>query len=543
MRFRRFRRDAVVGVDLSPGRIKVVGLARGESGPVVVCAADEAFDGGSADSRTRFDAEAIGGRVAAILGRSGVRASTIALALGPGEAVARRLSVVAQDRAGTVAALSVQLGQALGADVTLPRVDFAPLAGGGSEGRAVVLAAAARAEAVGAQQRAVAAAGVTQGPVTAAAVALINAWRVCGPGTGRRVVLLHVGHSAALWIVLEDGEPVALDAPLVGAAAMRDRSGARGSGNADGVALREWTGRLRQEIDRGLQPLRRDRGEDAGADEVWVSGGGTRVPGFIDALSESLGTRVRLFDPFSAGVLSRELKDEIGYGPALVPALGAALQALADDSATAEPLFSLDLRVAAAGTRVASGLAPATIARSVLADRAFHVLLGAAALVWLGTAAVGARQRAAGRELDGRERRVEADSAAVAATMRRSSALEERQRRLGERVAAARRLAVGRSEWRSLLVEIARSVPASGWVSEVSSEAEDPATGALTCRVRGFAASDAEASTFARSLAARPRIASAEVVRTSAAKIGRTPVSRYEIQVRTRAQAGEEVVR
>jgi Tfp pilus assembly PilM family ATPase/Tfp pilus assembly protein PilN len=542
MGFRRFRRDAVVGVDLSPGRIKVVGLARGESGPVVVCAADEAFDAGSADARTRFDAEAIGGRLAAILGRSGVRASTIALALGPGEAVARRLSVVAQDRSGTVAALSVQLGQALGADVTLPRVDFAPLHGGGAEGRAVVLAAAARAEAVAAQQRAVAASGVPQGPVTAAAVALINAWRVCGQGSGRRVVLLHVGHSAALWIVLEDGEPVALDAPLVGAAAMRDRSGVRGSGNGDGVALREWTGRLRQEIDRGLQPLRRDRGEDAGADEVWVSGGGTRIPGFIDALSDALGTPVRLFDPFSAGALSCELKDETGYGPALVPALGAALQAIAD-SATADPLFSLDLRVAAAGTRNASGLAPATIARSVLADRAFHVLLGAAALVWLGTAAVGARQSTAGRELDTRERRVEADSAAVAASMRRSSALEERQRRLGERAAAARRLEVGRSEWRRLLVEIAGSVPATAWVSEVSSEGEDPASGALTCRVRGFAASDAEASAFARALAARSRIASAEVVRTSAARIGRTPVSRYEIQVRTRAQAGEEVAR
>ncbi|HEX8695580.1 MAG TPA: hypothetical protein VF746_24415 [Longimicrobium sp.] len=528
---------------MSPGRIKLVGLTAGPEGPAVTCAVDHALPGGDG---ARFDAAAVGAEVAALLSRCRVRPRSVAIALGPAEGVARRLVVVEQERAQMLAALSLQLGQALGAGVTAPRVGFAPLAAAAPAGRVAVFAAAARPEAVAAQQRAVAAAGCEQGPVTTAAAALVNAWRACRPqadAAGRTVVLLHVGHTAALWIVLDGGEPAALDAPLVGLAALRDRAGTRAAA-ADApalpaAALGEWAGRLRQEIARGLQSVRRESGrEDLGAYEVWVSGGGSRVAGFLDALGAALGVPVHAFDPLAA--LPWQGEPAAVFGPALAPALGAALQALAAaGDGPGGGVLDLDLRASAEDRPTQAGRVPLPVLlRTVARDRGYRGIAAATVVLWAATAFLGARVEEHERAVAEREARVATDSAAVAATLARSQLLEARRRALGDRVDAVAALERGRYAWPRLLHAVSAAVPASAWVSDVLSDGEDPATGHVSFRVRGYAASEAVAGAFARALVADGAASEAEVVRSTTVKIGRTPVVHFELA--GRAPAGPE---
>lgn len=535
MRFRRFQQDVFVGLDLSPGRIKLVGLTSGESGPRIVCAADDIVAG--AVNAAHFDAAAMGSLVAGTLSRLKVRPSRIALALGPGEAVARRLVVVDQEQGQMLAGLALQLGQVLGSEVTAPRVGFVRLASAAPPGRVAVFAGAARPEAVAAQQRAVASAGFEQGPVTSAAGALVSAWASCRPAdsTGRRAVLLHVGETAALWVILDGDEPGALDAPLVGVASVRERAGGRAGGGGQTLTLpaallAEWTGRLTQEIARGLQAGRRDgaRPDDTEPYDIWVSGGGSRVAGFIEALGAAADAPVRVFDPLSELEWTAEPGDV--FGPALVPALGAALQAQAQADGGGAAVAGFDLRAPQEGRAHASGrVALPALVRSVAADGAFRTLAVGVALALGGAAYLDVVLADRERVVAAREGRVAADSTGVAAAMARSQLLDERRRSIGGQVHAVRALERGRLVWPRLLHGIAAAAPPSAWVSDVVSVEEDPATGAVAFRVLGFAASDAVAGTFAEALVRTGPIREAHIERTHLVKIGRMPVVRFEM--------------
>lgn len=540
MWFRRTRLDVHVGLDLSPGRLKLVALSGGTSEPVVQSASDLVLGPVDDGRGTRFDAAAVGGEIAALLARQRLRPRSITLSLGPAEAIARRLTIVDQAHEQMLAAVSLQLGQALGVDVAAPRVSWTPLASPAAPGRRTVFAAAARPEAVAAQQRAVAIAGCEQGPVVPAAAAILNAWRrwpAREPGDGT-VVLLHVGHSAALWIVLDGSEPAAMDAPLVGVASVRERLATGRGGEGDPLTvpaalLTEWAARLRQEIARGLQVSRREsgRGEESGF-EVWMSGGGARVPGLVEALRSALGAPVGLYDPLSAlGGSPPEV-----FGPALVPALGAALQGLAGEGDTGEHLLHMDLRVPAESRTASSGRMPLPVVlRHVARDPVWRGLVAAGAVLWATAGYLDARVSAAERVADERERRATADSAAVAASMSRMELLEARRNALGARVDAVAALERSRYAWPRLLHAVAGSVPDAAWVSAILADGEDPATGAVSFRLRGYAASDAVAGSFARRLAGTGAVADAQVVRTSTVRIGRSPAVEFELAGRTDA--------
>jgi Tfp pilus assembly PilM family ATPase len=538
MWFRRTRLDVHVGLDLSPGRLKLVALSGGPSEPVVESATDLVL-GPVEDGRgTRFDAAAVGGEIAALLARQRLKPRSITLSLGPAEAIARRLTVVDQAHEQMFAAVSLQLGQALGTDVAAPRVSWTPLPVPAAPGRRTVFAAAARPEAVAAQQRAVTIAGCEQGPVVPAAAAILNAWRrwPAREASEGAVVLLHVGHSAALWIVLDGSEPAAMDAPLVGVASVRERLGVGRGGGGDPLALpaallTEWAGRLRQEIARGLQVSRREsgRGEESGF-EVWMSGGGARVPGLMEALGSALGAPVHLYDPLDAlGGAPSEV-----FGPALVPALGAALQGMAGEGDAGELLLHTDLRVPAESRTASSGRMPLPVVlRQAARDPAWRGLLAAGAVLWAMAGYLDARVSAAERVADERERRATEDSAAVAASMSRMELLQARRQALGARVDAVAALEGSRYAWPRLMHAVAGSVPDAAWVSAILSDGEDPATGAVSFRLRGYAATDAVAGWFARRLAGTGAVADAQVIRTSTVTIGRSPVVEFELTGRT----------
>lgn len=524
------RDDVVVGVDLSPGRFKVVALAAGADGPELIGAVDEATHE-TADRR--FDAAKVSARLRKALDAIGVSPREVALALGPADALVRRIAVVPQPREATLAALALQLAPALGPDVSAPRVDYATLRAPASGGRVSVLAAAGRSDAIAAQRQAVAQAGFDPGPVVPTASALACAWLALAPrGSSDRALLLHVGESAVLWMVIEDGEPVALDAPLVGVASLRDRPGVRRGAAGAPVeaapeAIAEWVARIRQEVQRGLQAARRETGQDAvAAVTVWLCGGGARIPGLADALSGALGTPVHVFDPAPAlGGLPGD-----GFGPALVPAIGAAMQALSRD-----PELGLDLRPpAGSDAREAARVPLAVLGRRLAHDGAFRFAALVALVGGLVAWTAGARQDGAATRLARRESQVVADSAQVAAAIAQNQALASRRSALGAAVEQLLVLERGRDLWPRILDGIAAAVPGTAWVSGVTEEREDPATGTTLLRVRGYAASDVVASSFERRLATTAPYIAAGGAQTTAVRIGSVTAVQFELTAEAR---------
>jgi Tfp pilus assembly PilM family ATPase/Tfp pilus assembly protein PilN len=527
MRFSRTRQDLHIGLDLSPGRIKIIGLEGGHDSPSVVFAADEAVASGV--GRARFDPTTTGAEIAAVLARFRVRPRRVSLALGPAEAVARRLVVVDQEHEQMVAALTIQLSQALGSEVTAPRVAYTRLDTATAAGRVAVLAAAAHADAVGAQQRAVQVAGCERGLVTPAAAAVIRAWRACQPAASSDLaVLLHVGESAALWIVMDGGEPVALDAPLVGAAAFRERGGVRTGGSVIPPAvLAEWAGRLRQEVSRGVQPLQREAapGDRSGECPIWISGGALAIPGFHDALENALPGPVHVLDPLGGTNTSGV------FGPALAAAFGAALGGMdsADLSEVATGNVMLDLR-APESSRAAGGRIPAAgVLRAIASDRAYHAAVVAGVLLCGAGAVIGNGQAARERALAKREAQVVLDSASVARALVQTRQVEDRQQALGARLEGAAGLEQGRLVWPQLLSGISRAIPGPAWVTDVVSDGEDPASGVIRFSVHGFASSDAVAGNFAAALVASGTAAEARVGRTAMVRFGRTRAVRFVV--------------
>lgn len=536
MRFSRTRQDFHIGLDLSPGRIKIVGLTGGQQeSPKVVFAADEAIASGP--GRARFDAAAIGTEIAAILARAGVRPRKVALALGPAEAVARRLVVVDQEHEQMVAGLTIQLSQALGSEITAPRVAYRRLHAATPEGRVAVLAAAAHADAVAAQQRAVQVAGCERGLVTPAAAAVIRTWLATEPAASSdRAVLLHVGESAALWIVMEGGEPVALDAPLVGAAAFRERGAVRGGGpTIPAATLAEWAGRLRQEVARGLQPLQRGR-DSAGEFPIWLSGGALNIPGFLEALGDALPGPVHLLDPLSGASSSGGV-----FGPSLAAAFGAALGGMEFDASedAAPGNAMLDLRAPDSSRAGPSRLPVAGALRALAADRAFHAAVVAAVFLSGAAAVISNDQANRGRALAQREAQVVLDSASVARALVQTQQVEERQRALGERLDGAASLEQGRLVWPWLLSGITRALPSPAWVTDVVADGEDPASGGIRFSIHGFASSDAVARRFAAALVASGAASEARVARTAMVRFGRTPAVRFVLVGQSPSETSE----
>ncbi len=533
------RNDAVVALDLSPGRFKVVALAAGADGPELLAVVDEASDG---SSDRRFDPARVANRLRKTLDTMGVSPREVALALGPGEAVVRRLAVVPQAREATLAALALQLAPALGPDLATPRVDFVALQAGASGGRVSVLAAAGRPDAIAAQRRAVSDAGCEPGAVVPTAAALTTVWRELGPRVGAdRVLLLHVGESAVLWMVVEDGEPVALDAPLVGVASLRDRGATRrGPGgelqDAAPDALAEWVARIRQEVQRGLQAARRETGQSdpPGALNVWLCGGGARVAGLADALSSALGAPVYVFDP----VLALGGDADEGFGPALAPTIGAALQAMSRDGA----MPGLDLRPPAAADEPGGGKLPLpALGRRVARDGAFRLAAVAALAGMLVAGAAGVRQAAADGTLSRREAQVAADSSRVATAISQSQALASRRSALGTAVDQLRVLERGRDLWPRVLDAVAIALPGTAWVSGIAEEREDPASGAVTLRVRGYAPSDVVASAFERRLAEIEPGLHAAATQARAVRIGTIDAVQFELAAEARTDSAEVV--
>ncbi|HEX8361200.1 MAG TPA: hypothetical protein VF613_13890 [Longimicrobium sp.] len=335
---RRAHRPSVyVGVDLGERRTKLVAVARGDAGVCVTHAADEPTPAGLFRDRRIADEGAAGTFLAGVVRAQGLAGAPAALAVAPGDARVQRQQLPRMDdaalRGAVVADPALRLG---GMETVAARYAFAEVETGAHDPALVTLiAVSAREETIRVLQGVSGGAGLGAGPVTAAPVALANAWAATHPdrvAAGARSVLLHGGFGGLLIAVLDGGVPATAYEASLGVGYLAERTGGEGllfePGAPDERVMEEWVRRVAGDVRRAAGAASAGRGvlgDADGSGAVWISGGIARLPGIVERFRAALGVRVHLFDPLAAFPTTTPLP----FAPPLAVAAGLALEMLA----------------------------------------------------------------------------------------------------------------------------------------------------------------------------------------------------------------------
>lgn len=522
-------------------RIKLVAVSGTPDEPEVPWTLDVATPGGIFGSDGQFDSVAAG------------RALTQLLADAPGAvrsgAVVLPSAVLRVRRLVTPVGDAVSLRRAFAEDSEL-RVSGVPVEqlhhavsafgdtpdGNGGNAAPQAVAAAVRRDALRAYTAAGASAGLASPRLTVPAVALANVHAaVHREERDQPVLLLHVGAGRSDVVVVHGGR-LLLSLPIVlGHQQLVDRlvpSQSGGGGDPGAVlqsedarvALDEWVGRLRGSHRMAVGAAERHLHCTIEELPVRISGGICRYPGVVEALSVGIGVPVGLLDPRSRfGGSSSDW-----FGPAMVPALGAALEALAANQSGGDSAGPVLLDLALPDTvspRAARRAAIGLLAR----DPAVWAAVVLALVLAFGVPAViEAKLQMLSDEVERDRLAYRREAEQVAADSARISALRADSVRLAGTLGTLAALEADRYRWPKVMYAAASAVPQYAWLEAVELEA-GPRDQPSRFRIRGVAPTQAEISGFERAIKSGLPSGAIELEGSESLKVGPFPLVGFRL--------------
>lgn len=509
----------VVGADVGVRRIKLAGLGSADGRAELRWAVDVPTPGGIFGPDGQFDSVAAGRVLAQLLAGAPAPGPVAGAVLLPSAALrVRRLQTAASDPAALTRLLAED------SELRVPGVPVeglyhavyalgdTPAGPRGDAGRALV-AAAVRRDAGTAYGAAGSAAGIRSPRLSAPAVALANLHASAHPDeVDRAVLLLHVGSLRSELVVVHGGAPLLALTVVQGTDQLLDRLRAGVGGDARDPealllgpstdvthAVEEWVGRLRGSHRTAVGAAERHLRRALDELPVRLSGGIARFPAVVERLAAAVPAPVAVLDPRARfGALPR---DE-AFGPALVLALGAALEAQValrpeDETAGGIHPVTLDLAIPEASSGARAGR---DVVLALLRDAAVWVALGVALALAVGVPAIlQGRLRALEGELERGRRAYAREAEQVAADSARVSALQADSARLSGTLGTLAALEADRYGWPRLMHVAASALPAYAWLEAVELEpggAGEPSR----FRIRAVAPAQADVSRYERAL-------------------------------------------
>lgn len=339
------KKKTAVGLDIGSGLIKLVAIDHAASEPELVrvafseVLADAIVEGEVMDSG--IVSEAIRGLFAS----SGITQKHVVVAVGGRDVIIKKIQV---DRMGESDAYDVvrwEAQQYVPFDIDGVELDFQVLDPEGEGLQMDVLLVAAKSDLVMNQGELLSLAGLSASVVDVDAFALHNAFELNYPEAMEGVVaLVNIGHEVTNVNVVEEGVPLLTRDLNVGTRKFReDLQRERGMSVEDANSLLQGF-----ERSPDLDPYTQSRGDEIAIGveraaaflesasreagkmrQVYVSGGGARIPGLSEVLSERLQVPVEVANPLQRlrvreGVFDTVNVDEVA--PLLMLSIGLALR-------------------------------------------------------------------------------------------------------------------------------------------------------------------------------------------------------------------------
>jgi type IV pilus assembly protein PilM len=342
------RKRTTVGLDIGSGLIKLVAISHGSGEPVLTKVAltsvvDDAIVEGEVMD-TGIVADAIRG----LMQSAGIKTKQVVIAVGGRDVIIKKIAMERVKETEARQLIRWEAEQHVPFDMENVELDFQILDPEGEGLQMNVLLVAAKRELVENKMALLTQAGLQPSIIDVDAFALHNAFQLNHPDAMHGVVgLVNLGHETTNINIMEDGVPVLTrDLPLGTRRFREDLQRERGLSSEEADRLLQ--GFERSEV---LEPFLETRGEElavgieraaaflqsasrsaGGVARLYITGGGSRIPGLNRVLADRLRLPVQQANPIerlqvAEDVLSTLNPDEVG--PLLMLPIGLALRSAA----------------------------------------------------------------------------------------------------------------------------------------------------------------------------------------------------------------------
>ena len=342
------RKRTTVGLDIGSGLIKLVAISHGSGEPVLTKVAlttvvDDAIVEGEVMD-TGIVADAIRG----LMQSAGIKTKQVVIAVGGRDVIIKKIAMERVKETEARQLIRWEAEQHVPFDMENVELDFQILDPEGEGLQMNVLLVAAKRELVENKMALLTQAGLQPSIIDVDAFALHNAFQLNHPDAMHGVVgLVNLGHETTNINIMEDGIPVLTrDLPLGTRRFREDLQRERGLSSEEADRLLQ--GFERSEV---LEPFLETRGEElavgieraaaflqsasrsaGGVARLFITGGGSRIPGLNRVLADRLRLPVQQANPIerlqvAEDVLSTLNPDEVG--PLLMLPIGLALRSAA----------------------------------------------------------------------------------------------------------------------------------------------------------------------------------------------------------------------
>lgn len=342
------RAKTTVGLDIGSGLIKLVVINHGSGEPVLskvafTAVADDAIVEGEV-----MDPGLVADAIKGLFETAGIKPKQVVTAVGGRDVIIKKISMDRMKEAEAREVIRWEAEQHVPFDMDNVELDFQILDPHADGLQMTVLLVAAKRELIETKLALLSDVGITPSIVDVDSFALHNAFELNYPDAMRGVVgLVNIGHEMTNVNILEDGVPVLTRDLPVGTRRLREdlqRERGISAAEADRIlqgmesseALAPFLGPRAEELAVGVERaaafLQTASRSAAGLSRLYLSGGGSRIPGLSRILADRLRLPVELANPIERlrvadGVFDAMNVDDVS--PLLMLPVGLALRTAA----------------------------------------------------------------------------------------------------------------------------------------------------------------------------------------------------------------------
>lgn len=342
------RAKTTVGLDIGSGLIKLVVINHGSGEPVLTKVAFTAVADDAIVEGEVMDPGLVADAIKGLFETAGIKPKQVVTAVGGRDVIIKKISMDRMKEAEAREVIRWEAEQHVPFDMDNVELDFQILDPDADGLQMTVLLVAAKRELVETKLALLSDVGIQPSIVDVDSFALHNAFELNYPDAMRGVVgLVNIGHEMTNVNILEDGVPVLTRDLPVGTRRLREdlqRERGISAAEADRIlqgmesseALAPFLGPRAEELAVGVERaaafLQTASRSAAGLSRLYLSGGGSRIPGLSRILADRLRLPVELANPIERlrvadGVFDAMNVDDVS--PLLMLPVGLALRTAA----------------------------------------------------------------------------------------------------------------------------------------------------------------------------------------------------------------------